>query len=81
MAYCIFQKSLRILEEFRKKPHLKISPKSTCTSFQSLYKFQKSYFILKGISTDFGPNGPAASQPTGPYGLASLLLNPRTETV
>jgi hypothetical protein len=33
MAYYIFLKSWRSLEEFRKNPHLKIPPKSPSTNF------------------------------------------------
>jgi hypothetical protein len=44
MAYYIFPKSLRSLEEFRKNPHAKIPPKSPSTNFQSLGKFKKSNF-------------------------------------
>jgi phosphomannomutase len=36
MAYYIFQKSLRSLEEFRENLHVKIPPKSPSTIFQSL---------------------------------------------
>jgi hypothetical protein len=43
MAYFIFPKYLRSLEEFRKNPHVKIPPKSPCANFQSLGKF-KNYF-------------------------------------
>jgi CO dehydrogenase/acetyl-CoA synthase epsilon subunit len=44
MAYYIFLKSLRSLEEFRKNPHVKIPPKYPCENFQSLGKFKKSNF-------------------------------------
>jgi hypothetical protein len=48
MAYYIFLKSLRSLEEFRKKnPHIKIPPKSPRTNFQSLGIFENPIFILK----------------------------------
>jgi hypothetical protein len=56
MAYYIFLKSLRSLEEFRKNPHVKIPPKSPCANFQSLGIFKKSNFIQKGIfPVTFGP--------------------------
>jgi hypothetical protein len=42
MAYYIFLKSLRSLEEFRKNPHVKIPPISPSTNFQSLAKFKKN---------------------------------------
>jgi hypothetical protein len=44
MAYYIFLKSLRSLEEFRKSPHAKIPPKSPSTNFQSLGKFKNPIF-------------------------------------
>jgi hypothetical protein len=44
MAYYIFLKSLRSLEEFRKNPHIKISPKYPSTNFQSLGKFKNPIF-------------------------------------
>jgi hypothetical protein len=44
MAYYIFLKSLRSLEEFRKNPHVKIPPKSPSTNFQSLGKFKNTIF-------------------------------------
>jgi hypothetical protein len=59
MAYCIFIKSLRILEEFRKNPCVKISPKSPCANFQSLGKFKIPIFISKRISLQFQPSHPA----------------------
>jgi hypothetical protein len=46
MAYYIFLKSLRNLEEFRKNPHVKIPPKSP-TNFQSLGKFKNPILIQK----------------------------------
>jgi hypothetical protein len=45
MAYYIFLKSLRSLEEFRKNPHAKIPPKSLSINFQSLDKFKNLIFI------------------------------------
>jgi hypothetical protein len=47
MAYFIFLKSLRSLEEFRKNPHVKIPPKSPSTTFQSLGKFKNPILIRK----------------------------------
>jgi hypothetical protein len=46
MAYYIFLKSLRSLEEFRENPHVKIPPKSP-TNFQSLDKFKNPIFFRK----------------------------------
>jgi hypothetical protein len=70
MAYYIFLKSLRSLEEFRKNPHIKIPPKSPSTNFQSLGKFKNPIFIWK-IIFPFGPIGPAASRPTRPLSPTS----------
>jgi hypothetical protein len=59
MAYYIFLKSMRSLEEFRKNPHLKIPPKSPSTNFQSLDKFKNSIFIRKEIFFNFRANRPS----------------------
>jgi hypothetical protein len=42
-----FLKSLRILEEFRKNPCVKIPLKSSCANFQSLGKYKNLIFISK----------------------------------
>jgi hypothetical protein len=73
MAYFIFLKSLRILEEFRKNPCVKIPPKSLCTNFQSLGKFKNPIFILKGF---FQLLAQLAQQPAGPLGLLAHLAPP-----
>jgi hypothetical protein len=64
MAYYIFIKSLRSLEKFRKNPHVKISPKSPSTNFQSLGKFKNPIFNSKIIFPCFRPG-----QSCGPFGL------------
>jgi hypothetical protein len=64
MAYCIFLKSLRSIEEFRKNPHVKIPPKSPSTNFQSLGKFKNPIFNSEIIFPCFRPG-----QPCGPFGL------------
>jgi hypothetical protein len=64
MAYYIFLKSLRSLEEFTKNPHVKIPPKSPCANFQSLGKFKNPIFNSKIIFLRFRPG-----QPYGPLGL------------
>jgi hypothetical protein len=64
MACYIFLKSLRSLEEFRKNLHVKISPKSPSTNFQSLGKFKNPILIRKFLFPDFRP-----SRPRGPLGL------------
>jgi hypothetical protein len=60
MAYYIFLKSLRSLEEFRKNPHVKIPPKSPSINFQSLAKFNF------GPATLPGPLGLWPSRPRWP---------------
>jgi hypothetical protein len=65
MAYFIFLKYLRSLEEFRKNPHVKIPPKSS-TNFQSLDIFENQILFGKEFSFTFGPTCPAASRPFGP---------------
>jgi hypothetical protein len=64
MAYYIFLKSLRSLEEFRKNPQVKIPPKSPCANFQSLGKFKNPIFNSKILFLRFQPG-----QPYGPLGL------------
>jgi hypothetical protein len=64
MAYFIFLKYLRSLEEFMKNPHIKIPPKSP-TNFQSLCRFKNLFFIWKRIFLHFQPNRPSG-QPTQP---------------
>jgi hypothetical protein len=63
MAYYIFLKSLRSLEEFSKNPHVKIPPKSPCANFQSLGKFKNKIFNSKIHFLRFRPN-----RPCGPLG-------------
>jgi hypothetical protein len=82
MTYCIFLKSLRILEEFRKNHCVKIPPKSPCTNLQNLGKLKNSIFIPKGFFSASGPIGPAARRPTRPFvppGYTGLLA-PHAET-
>jgi hypothetical protein len=64
MAYFIFVKYLRSLEEFRKNPHVKIPPKSPYANFQSLGNFKNPIFNSKNIFLRFRPG-----QPYGPLGL------------
>jgi hypothetical protein len=47
MVYYIFLKSLRSLEEFRKNPHVKIPPKSSCANFQALVNSKIQFLIRK----------------------------------
>jgi hypothetical protein len=65
MAYYIFLKSLRSLEEFRKNHHVKIPPKSPSTNFPSLGKFKIQFLFEKNSSSEFSPLGPAGL-PTPP---------------
>jgi hypothetical protein len=74
MAYYIFLKSMRSLEEFRKNPHVKIPPKSPSTNFQSLAKLKNPIFNSEFFFLDFGPADLAAhpaSQPSQPTGRAA----------
>jgi hypothetical protein len=64
MAYYIFLKSSRSLEEFKKNPRVKIPPKSPSTNFQSLDKFKNPILIRKFFFPDFQPG-----RPRGPLGL------------
>jgi hypothetical protein len=73
MAYYIFLKSLRSLEEFSKNPHVKIPPKYPCANFQSLGKFKIQFLIQKFFFLAFGPADLAAHSAFGPASpLASL---------
>jgi hypothetical protein len=65
MAYYIFLKSLRSLEEFTKNPHVKIPLKSPSTNFPSLGKFKIQFLFEKNSSSEFSPLGPAGL-PTPP---------------
>jgi hypothetical protein len=70
MAYYIFLKSVRSLEEFRKNPHVKIHPKSPCTNFQSLGKFKNPIFNSKILFPCFWPGrpcGPLSHWPSRPH--------------
>jgi hypothetical protein len=80
MAYYIFLKSLRSLEEFRKNPRVKIPPKSPSINFQSLGKFKNPIFNSEILFLAFGPADPAARLASGP---ASPLAAPppQVETV
>jgi hypothetical protein len=64
MAYFIFLKYLRSLEEFMKNPHVQIPAKSPCANFQSLGKFKNPIFNSKILFLHFWPG-----QPYGPLGL------------
>jgi hypothetical protein len=50
MAYFIFLKYLRSLEEFRKNSYVKIPPKSPCANFQSLGIFKNQILFRKEFS-------------------------------
>jgi hypothetical protein len=77
MAYYIFLKSLRSLEEFRKNPHVKIPPKSPCANFQILGKFQNPISISKIFFFIFGLADLAAHSAFGPAGSRWPLLSHR----
>jgi hypothetical protein len=73
MAYYIFLKSLRSLEEFRKHPHDKIPPKSPSTNFQSLGKFKIQFLIQKFF---FFISARPTLRTTRPLSPASPLATP-----
>jgi hypothetical protein len=78
MAYYIFLKSLRSLEEFRKNPHVKVPPKSPSTNFQSLGKFKNPIFIRKEIFRRIRPTRPslACAGPLRTAGHHACALGP-----
>jgi hypothetical protein len=76
MAYFIFLKYLRSLEEFRKNPHVKIPAKSPCANFQSLGIFKNSIFIRKGIFLRFWPIQPSPAH-AGPLHLVGHRIPAR----
>jgi hypothetical protein len=86
MAYYIFIKSLRSLDEFRKNPHVKIPPKSPSTNFQSLGKFKNPIFNSEIIFPCFRPNRPRgqpahqASQPGPQHRPPPFSRRPRART-
>jgi hypothetical protein len=75
MAYYIFLKSLRSLEEFSKNPHVKIPPKSPSTNFQSLGKFKNPILFLAFSPADHlarSASGPA-SPPAAPSPWVEII--------
>jgi hypothetical protein len=68
MAYFIFLKYLRSLEEFRKNPHVKSPPKSPCANFQSLGIFKNLMFYSKRnfLQISAHPAQPCPRRPTTP---------------
>jgi hypothetical protein len=74
MAYYIFLKSLRSPEEFRKNPHVKITPKSPSIIFQSLVIIKKSNFIQKRIFPSLSAQ--SAQRPASPSGLSAQPAPP-----
>jgi hypothetical protein len=87
MAYYIFLKSLRSLEEFRKNPHVKIPPKCPCANFQSLGKFKNPIFnseiLFSSLSAQLAPVGlssPAGRSPqAGPSRSAARAVGVNAE--
>jgi hypothetical protein len=80
MAYYIFLKSLRSLEEFKKNPHVKIPPQSPSTNFQSLGKFKNPILIRKFFFLAFGPANLVARSASGPSSPPAAP-SPQAETV
>jgi hypothetical protein len=87
MAYYIFLKSLRSLEEFRKNPHVKIPPKSPSTIFQSLAIIKNQILFRKEFFLHFRPNRPSgqpahrASPPSQPHRPPSFPSVGRARTL
>jgi hypothetical protein len=78
MAYYIFLKYLRSLEEFRKNPHVKIPLKSPCPNFQCLGKFRNPIFISEILFPCFRPGrpcGPLGRWPSRPASLSQAEFN------
>jgi hypothetical protein len=74
MAYYIFLKSLRSLEEFRKNPHVKIPPQSPSTNFQSLGKLKNPIYNLEILILLISAR--PTLWPTRPLSPASPLATP-----
>jgi hypothetical protein len=77
MAYYIFLKSLRSLEEFRKNHLVKIPLKSPSTKFQSLGKFKNPILNSEILFLILGPADLAAHPTFGPAGSRWPLLSRR----
>jgi hypothetical protein len=77
MAYYIFLKSLRSLEEFRKNPHVKIPPNFPYANFQSLGKFKNLISNSKIFFFTFSPADLAAHSAFGPAGPRWPLFSRR----
>jgi hypothetical protein len=89
MAYYIFLKSLRSLEEFCKIPHDKIPSKSPSINFQSLGKFkiqfliQKFFFLISARPTlrPIQPLSPASPLTAPPPQAETVLAGPSSPRV
>jgi hypothetical protein len=75
MAYFIFLKYLRSIEEFRKNPHVKIPHKSPPTNFQSLGIFKNQIFIWKGIFPSLSAH-PVFRPSRGPFSFSFFSTPP-----
>jgi hypothetical protein len=86
MAYYIFLKSLRSLQEFRKNSHVKIPPKSPSTIFQILAIIKNQILFRKENFLHFRPNRPSgqpahpASQPSQPHRPPFFFCKPRVRS-
>jgi hypothetical protein len=80
MAYYIFLKSLRSLEEFRKNPHVKIPPNLLVQISKALVNSKIQFLIQNFFFFAFGPVDLAAHSASGPAGpcwpLFSCRLKP-----
>jgi hypothetical protein len=75
MAYFIFPKSLRSLEEFRKNPHVKIAPKSPCANFQILGIFKNQILFRKEFFPSL-PTHPAFRPSRSPFFFSFQVAAP-----
>jgi hypothetical protein len=74
MAYYIFLKTFRSLEEFKKNPHIKIPPKSPPINLQILGIFKNPIFILKRIFLQLLAQ--SAQEPADLFGLSPHAAHP-----
>jgi hypothetical protein len=72
MAYYIFLKSFRSLEEFRKNPHAKFLLNILVQIFKALVNSKNSIFNSEILFFAFGPADLAAHSVVGPAGPAGL---------
>jgi hypothetical protein len=80
MAYYIFLKSLRSLEEFRKNPHVKIALNLLLHISKALINSKIQFLIQKSFFLAFGPANLAARSASGPASPPAAP-SPRAEII